>query len=139
MHESELYLAFAFMTNAPTRQTVLLAEDHADTRAMYAEMFRSMSFEVLEADRGDRALELARQRTPSIVVTDLILPGLTGLELATALKGDAATRGIPILCLSGYADGETSAAAAASGIDRLIVKPCLPDELVALARELMDS
>lgn len=125
------------MTDAPTRQTVLLAEDHADTRVMYAEMFRSLSYEVLEAERGDSALEIARDRKPSLIVTDLALPGLTGIELAKALKGDAATRAIPILCLSGYADRETSDAATASGIDRLVTKPCLPDELVAHARELM--
>lgn len=124
-------------TTSSARHTVLLAEDHADTRMLYAELFRASSFEVLETGRGDHALELARKNLPTIIVTDLALPGITGFELATALKKDDATRGIPILCLSGYSDSETSEAAAASGIDRLVAKPCMPDELIAHALDLI--
>lgn len=125
------------MTDSSSRQTVLLAEDHADTRMFYAELFRASAFEVIETGRGDQALTLARENMPALIITDLSLPGITGFELAKALKGDVATKGIPILCLSGYADTETSDAAAASGIDRLVAKPCLPDELLAHARELL--
>lgn len=124
-------------TTSSARHTVLLAEDHADTRMLYAELFRASAFEVLETGRGDHALELARENLPTIIVTDLALPGITGFELATALKKDDATRGIPILCLSGYSDSETSEAAAASGIDRLVAKPCMPDELIAHALDLI--
>lgn len=126
------------MTSTAPRRTVLLAEDHADTRMFYAELF-SESFDVIEAGRGDQALQLARERKPSLIVTDLSLPGITGLELARALKGDAATAGIPIICLSGYADPETTNAVAASGIDRFVVKPCMPDDLLAHAEDLMKS
>ena len=125
------------MTNSSSRPTVLLAEDHADTRMFYAELFRSSAYEVIETGRGDLALTLAREKMPSLIVTDLSLPGMTGIDLAKALKQDAATRTIPILCLSGYSDSETSDAATASGIDRLVVKPCLPDDLLAHARELL--
>jgi CheY-like chemotaxis protein len=125
------------MSDSPARLTVLLAEDHADTRMFYAELFRSSSYEVLEAGRGDVALQLAREALPSLIVTDLSLPGITGLDLAKALKSDAATRHIPILCLSGYADSDTSDAAAASGIDRLVAKPCMPDALLNHAREVL--
>lgn len=125
------------MTMSPARQTVLLAEDHADTRMLYAELFRASLFDVLETGRGDHALELARTNLPTLIVTDLSLPGITGLELAKALKGDAATRGIPILCLSGHSDSDTSDAVAASGIDRLVTKPCMPDDLLAHVRDLI--
>ncbi len=125
------------MTAPTARQTVLLAEDHADTRMFYAELFRSSSFDVIETGRGDEALTLAREALPSLIVTDLSLPGITGLELAKALKGDASTKGIPILCLSGYTDVETSDAVAASGIDRLVAKPCMPDDLLAHVHDLL--
>ena len=125
------------MTVSTTRPVVLLAEDHADTRMFYAELFRASSFDVIETGRGDHALTLARENLPALIVTDLSLPGITGLELAKALKGDASTSGIPILCLSGYSDSETSDAAAASGIDRLVAKPCLPDDLLAHVADLL--
>lgn len=125
------------MSDSSTRPTVLLAEDHADTRMFYAELFRE-SFDVIEAGRGDQALQLAREQMPSLIITDLSLPGITGLELARALKGDAATAKIPIICLSGYADPETTNAAVASGIDRMLVKPCPPDDLLAHATELVE-
>lgn len=124
------------MTIPTARRTVLLAEDHADTRMFYAELFRA-TFDVIEAGRGDQALRLAREQLPSLIVTDLSLPGITGIELARALKGDAATAGIPIICLSGYADADTSNAVAASGIDRMLVKPCMPDDLLAHVNELV--
>ena len=124
------------MATVSARRTVLLAEDHADTRMFYAELFRA-SFDVLEADRGDHALQIAREQRPSLIITDLSLPGITGIELARALKEDAETARIPIICLSGYADQETSDAVAASGIDRMLVKPCLPDTLLAHATELV--
>ncbi|HUF23180.1 MAG TPA: response regulator [Vicinamibacterales bacterium] len=126
------------MTTSSARRTVLLVEDHADTRMFYAELFRG-SFDVIEAGRGDRALQLAREQMPSLIITDIALPGITGIELAKALKGDEATAGIPIICLSGYADQETSDAVAASGIDRLLLKPCLPDDLLAHVNELMSQ
>jgi DNA-binding response OmpR family regulator len=100
-------------------------------------LFRSSAFEVIETGRGDHALTLARENIPALIITDLSLPGITGFELAKALKADAATKGIPILCLSGYSDTETSEAATASGIDRLVAKPCMPDDLLAHARELL--
>ena len=125
------------MTAPSARLTVLLAEDHADTRMFYAELFRD-SFDVIEADRGDQALQLAREQHPSLIITDLSLPGITGIELAKALKKDKATAGIPIICLSGHADPETSDAVAASGIDRMLLKPCLPDDLLAHVNELVD-
>ena len=125
------------MTAPSARLTVLLAEDHADTRMFYAEVFRD-SFDVIEAGRGDQALQLAREQRPSLIITDLSLPGITGIELAKALKQDKATAGIPIICLSGYADDATSEAVAASGIDRMILKPCLPDDLLAHVNELVD-
>ena len=124
------------MTAPSARPTVLLAEDHADTRNFYAELFRE-SFDVIETGRGDHALQMAREQRPSLIITDISLPGITGIELARALKGDAATAGIPIICLSGYADAATSEAVAASGIDRMLVKPCMPDDLLAHVNELV--
>ena len=124
------------MPVTPPRRTVLLAEDHADTRMFYAELFRP-SFDVIETGRGDQALQMAREQLPSLIITDLSLPGITGIELAKALKQDAATAGIPIICLSGYADPETSEAVTASGIDKMLVKPCLPDDLLAHAEDLI--
>lgn len=135
-HLKRLYWDVTSMTTSPVRRTVLLAEDHADTRMFYAELFRE-SFDVIEAERGDHALQLAREQRPALIITDLSLPGITGIELAKALKEDAETARIPIICLSGYGDKETSEAVAASGIDRMLVKPCLPDDLLAHATELV--
>ena len=124
------------MTVSSARPTVLVAEDHLDTRTFYAELFRE-SFDVIETGRGDHALQMAREQRPALIVTDLSLPGITGIELARALKDDAATAGIPIICLSGHADPETSEAVAASGIDRMLLKPCMPDDLLAHVNELV--
>jgi CheY-like chemotaxis protein len=117
---------------------VLLVEDHVDTREMYAEFLRA-SFEILEAGDGSEAIELARQRPPSVVVTDLSLPGMDGFELIAHLRRQPATRTVPMVCLSGYSGLGQNERAREAGFDLIIQKPCLPDALGDAIRELLSG
>jgi CheY-like chemotaxis protein len=115
---------------------VLLVEDHTDTRQMYAEFLRT-SFDIVEASDGRQALELARARPPAVLVTDLSLPGMDGFELIAQMRGDPATRTVPVVCLSGYGGEGHEARARAAGCDRIIQKPCLPDRLADAIGEVL--
>jgi two-component system CheB/CheR fusion protein len=116
--------------------TLLLVEDHEDTRHMYAE-FLGMSFDVLSAPDGERALALLRERHVDLVITDLSLPGINGFELVAAIREDPALRGIPIVCLSGYGGAAHEQRARAAGCDHVLQKPFMPDALADLATELI--
>lgn len=113
---------------------VLLVEDHVDTRQMYAE-FLGIEFEVLAAADGVQALSMMCAHAPDLIVTDLSLPGIDGFELIARVRNDPSLRSIPIICLSGYGGTEHEERARAAGCDRILQKPCMPDELAAIVSD----
>jgi CheY-like chemotaxis protein len=115
---------------------ILLVEDHDDTRQMYAE-FLTESFDVLQAGDGVQALELIRTRRPDLVITDLSLPGIDGFELIARMRQDPALVDIPIICLSGFGGHAHERRAAEAGCNRVLQKPCMPDELAKAAAQLL--
>lgn len=121
---------------SPSRPTVLLVEDHPDSRRMYA-AFLSEAFEVLTASDGIRALDVARGARPDLLITDLSIPGLDGFQLCEAIRQDPALSRMPIICLSGYGGQQHDARAREVGCDRVLQKPCMPDVLLRIARDLL--
>ncbi len=115
---------------------ILLVEDHQDTRQMYAE-FLGMGFEVMTAADGEQGLEAARLHRPDLIITDLSLPGMDGFQLIARVREDEALRSLPIICLSGYSGQSHALRAHAAGCDRILQKPCMPDELAQAVTELI--
>ena len=113
---------------------ILIVEDHADTRQMYSE-FLATKFEVFTAADGVEALIKTRAHAPDLIVTDLSLPGMDGFELIARLRSDSSLQSIPIICLSGYGGTEHEERARAAGCDRILLKPCMPDELAAIVTD----
>ena len=105
---------------------------------MYEE-FLSVSFEVMAAGDGARALELMRASPPDLLITDLSLPGIDGFELVALIRKDPVLGRIPIICLSGYGGHAHEQRALEAGCDRILQKPCMPDALTAVALEVMLS
>ena len=119
-----------------TRQetaTVLLVEDVADTREMYAEYLRHCGFAVMTATNGSEALDAARSNAPDVILMDAAMPDLDGWTATKLLKADPATRDVPILILTAHVFAEHRLRAEEVGADGFIGKPCMPDEL---AREV---
>ena len=115
---------------------VLLVEDHDDTRQMYAE-FLAAQFEVITAVDGEDALRTLRVHIPDAIVTDLSLPGIDGFELIARVRADPTLESTAIICLSGYGGSEHEDRARAAGCDRLLQKPCMPDELAAIVTDVI--
>ena len=116
------------MTSTPPTATVLIVEDHEDSREMYAEFLR-LQFNVMEAGDGVGALQLMQQRAPDIVVTDLALPRMDGFELVQRMRADERLRHVPVIALSGFSGAEYESRARAAGLNVVLQKPCLPDDL----------
>ena len=79
---------------------VLLAEEAADVRERHEERLRSLGYQVVSASDGLQALSLARMARPAIMLLDVRLPGISGIEAAQLLKKDASFRDVPILALT---------------------------------------
>ena len=122
-----------------SRPLVLLVDDDVDTREMYAWCLEARGFDILSAGNAARGVELAQAERPDAIVTDFTLPGEDGLDLAErvrALPGRAAT---PIVLVSGRSFSGKSADRAAELFDRILLKPVLPDQLIAnVASAMLD-
>jgi CheY-like chemotaxis protein len=119
---------------------VLIVDDDRDTREMYGESLRAMGFDVMTSPSAEEALRLAAQVVPAVLVTDLRLRGhIDGFELARRLREDARSRATRIIMLTGAAFGAERELAEASGCDRFLLKPCLPDALAAEIRRLANT
>jgi CheY-like chemotaxis protein len=117
---------------------VLVVDDFRDNREMYGEYLEHIGFRVLEAGDGERAIEIARAQRPAAIVMDLSLPGVDGWEATRVLKEDPSTAGIVILVLTGHAEQVSRARALAAGCDDFMTKPCLPIDVGARLKELLD-
>jgi two-component system cell cycle response regulator DivK len=118
---------------------VLVVDDFADNREMYSEYLTFSGYEVIEAKNGAEAVEAAHERMPDIIIMDLSLPVMDGWEATRQLKADERTRRIPIVALTGHALAGHSKGAKEAGCDSFLAKPCLPDQLVAEIRRMLEG
>jgi two-component system cell cycle response regulator DivK len=113
-------------------RTVLYVEDNEYNRKMVRKLLSHSSFRVIEAVDGETGVELAQQRLPDLILMDVQLPKMSGLEAVQLLKADSRTSHIPIIVITSYAlsgDREKAMKAGASGY---LAKPYSPRELMAL-------
>src|SRR3954466_4411841 len=86
----------------PPRPSILIVDDVADTRGLYALYFRTRGFTVLHATGGPHGIDLATAQQPILIVMDLSMPEMDGIAATHALKRDAKMRHTPIILLTGY-------------------------------------
>lgn len=116
---------------------VLIAEDEADIRDLLAFHLERDGYEVSRARTGTEALRLARDRHPDLLVLDLMLPEMDGLEVCRRLRRDAATASLPIVMLTAKGDEVDRIVGLEMGADDYIVKPFSPKEVVARIRAVL--
>ena len=124
---------------AGERLRVLLVDDYPDAREMYREYLQFTGFDVVEASNGLEALQRAVDTKPDIILMDLSLPVMDGWEATRRLKADARTAMIPVVALTGHAVAGILEGAKEAGCDAFVTKPCLPDDLVAEIRRILQD
>jgi DNA-binding response OmpR family regulator len=118
---------------------VLVVEDFEDAREMYAQFFRFAGYRVLTAATGLEAMEIIKTERPDVIVMDISLPHMSGMDVTRAIRGDPATRDIPVLALSAHAGESHTREALEAGVDEYIPKPCPPEELEKRIRALLQK
>ncbi len=116
---------------------VLLVEDDPVILRLLEVNFDLEGYDVVLAHDGAEGIELARSERPDIVISDIMMPKVSGLELVAALKGDSATAGIPIILLSAKAQSGDLKAGMEVGADDYVTKPFEPLDLVDRVRALI--
>lgn len=110
---------------------VLVADDEPAVLEVLSEVVADLGHEVVRAHDGSQALELARSQTPTLLVTDQVMPGLSGLELCRAFAEDARLREVPVILLSAANVGEVPVGHA------FLPKPFELSEFEQLVRETL--
>lgn len=111
--------------------TVLLAEDDADIRDLAAFKLREAGYEVRVFEDGLSALASARDSQPDLALLDIMMPGMSGLDVCRELRADPATSEVPIILLTARAQEADIESGFAVGADDYIVKPFSPRELAS--------
>ena len=109
---------------------VLVADDDQDTRELYRACFDTNGYRTAEAGTGSQAIVSAVEIVPDVLLTDFVLPDVDGLTIARRLKDDPRTAGIRILMVTGYATPDLERRAASIGVDRVLLKPALPQAVM---------
>ena len=123
------------MHMAQARSAVLVAEDNEDIRELVAHQLRRMGVQVLQADNGREAIDLALAEQPALVLMDMDMPVMSGFEAVAQLRMRGYTK--PILALTGYNEGPEAERALSSGCDGLLGKPICSDVLRARVNQVL--
>lgn len=119
------------------RRTVLIVEDHRDTRELYALVLVAEGFEVVEAGSADDALEWLSGHLPDVIVTDVAMPGMDGIELCRRIRAAPTAADVPILVVTGQVTDQALVDVAAGGACALCQKPISANGLAIAVRALL--
>lgn len=111
--------------------TVLVVEDNPANMTLATFLLKSAGYAVLSATNAEAGLALARREQPDLVLMDIQLPGMDGLEACASLKRDQATRDIPVIALTALAMKGDEERIRAAGCDGYIAKPIAYREFLA--------
>lgn len=118
--------------------TILIADDEEDARTIICMRFaKHPEFRIVEATNGREALDLAKEEHPDLVVLDWTMPGMSGLEVMQAFRGDPAMAAIPVIMTTGRDDPSERAQARALRVSAYLVKPYDPAELMEKILEVL--
>ena len=119
------------------RRCVLIVEDNPLNLKLFSAMIASQGYDVLQAVDGHQGLAMAQQHQPDLVIMDVQLPGMSGLEVAQSLKADDNTRGIQIIATTAFELTDAEAKIVESGCDAYMAKPIAISEFLKLVESLV--
>ncbi|MGF2037884.1 MAG: response regulator [Nostoc sp. CmiVER01] len=120
-----------------TQHSILVVDDNPDLRTYVSEIFRRNGYHVRTARNGSEGHRLAQEIIPSLIVTDLMMPLVSGLEMIQMIRKEEKLKGIPIILLTAKADEETRIEGTEHGADAYLAKPFNDRELLAEVRNLL--
>lgn len=118
----------------PAQATILVCDDEPSLRELVRAVL-GPGYRFAEAADGQQALSLVRELQPDLLVLDLMLPGLSGIDVLAAIRGDPELAGLRVVVVTAWSHAEAGALVA--GADRFVRKPFEPDELSAIVEELV--
>lgn len=121
----------------PNQPRILVVDDNPDLRSYVSGVLRQQGYYVWTARNGAEGFEKAKQCQPSLIVTDLMMPIVSGLDMIRMIRGQSDLKGIPIVLLTAKADEDTRIEGVERGADAYLSKPFNDRELLAEVRNLL--
>ena len=120
-----------------TAKTILYVEDNEVNRRLVQDLLRPTSYRLLEANDGESGMAIARQERPDLILMDVQLPKVSGIEATRTLRGEPATANTPIIAITSFALAGDEEKAIAAGATAYMAKPYSPRDLLGLIRRLL--
>ncbi len=121
------------------KKVVLIVEDDLKSLKLFRDLLQATGYAILEATNGKKAVELAREKKPDLILMDIQMPVMDGFEATKILKADAETRNIPIIALTSYAMKEDDEKMREAGCDGYITKPIDTREFLKKVSEFLSK
>ena len=119
------------------KKKVLIVEDNILNMKLFSDLLQAYGYETLQDADGSDVLELARKDRPDLILMDIKLPDISGLELTKSLKADQDLQNIPVVAVTAYAMSSDEERMKDSGCDGYIAKPISISSFVAMVEEFL--
>jgi two-component system cell cycle response regulator DivK len=119
-------------------ELILVVEDNDKNRKLVRDVLTFKGYAIIEAETGEAGVRLAQERHPSLVLMDIRLPGIDGIEALRRLRAEQATRGIPIMAMTASVMTEDRQRITDAGFDAYQSKPIKLKDFVAAVERLLD-
>lgn len=116
---------------------ILIAEDHPASLELLRYLLAANGYDILSAEDGEAALDLARRETPDLIICDLQMPKKNGYEVVRQLKSEPALSAIPVVAVTAFSMIGDREQVLAAGFDGYLSKPIEPEEFVALIEQYL--
>ena len=119
-------------------ELILVVEDNDKSRKLVRDLLAVKGYTVVEAETGEEGVNLARERSPSLVLMDIRLPGIDGIEALGRLRAEDATRGIPVMAMTASVMAGDRQRVLDAGFDAFQSKPIKIKEFLAAVEQLLE-
>ena len=119
-------------------ELILIVEDNEKNRKLERDVLQFHGYKIAEAETGEDGVRLAREAVPALILMDIQLPGISGIEALRQLRADPLTQAVPIIAVTASAMTQDRQKIMAAGFDGYQSKPINVKEFVAAVREMLD-
>jgi two-component system, cell cycle response regulator DivK len=120
-------------------ERVLVVEDNDKNMKLARDVLQAKGYQTLEAITGEQGVKLAKEKKPDLVLMDIQLPGINGIEALRQIRGDATTRSIPVVALTASVTLTDRSSITAAGFDAFISKPISLNEFLDTVKRLVEG
>mgnify|MGYP001596542320 CR=1 FL=1 len=121
-----------------TNELILIIEDNEKNRKLVRDVLQHKGYKTLEAETGEDGVRLAQESSPALILMDIQLPGMNGMEALGRLRADAKTKKIPVIAVTASAMTHDRAKIMSAGFDGYQSKPINVKEFLVAVREMLD-